>query len=289
MFPRIVLSIVFVLTWVFPSSVFAGQRELSTYYPSPSGEYEQLQASTLSTGTVQPTTDGHLFLQPQAGDPAAWPAGNMGQFAYSSANDALYHYNGSIWVKDSPPVRPLPQTDQFETYQTGDDGYYKKGYSGARFTFNGDNTVTDNATGLTWIADLNALGAPFNAVMTWTNAITNCESLNYAGYGDWRLPNINELLSLANYHKLLWDSGANLTNKPIYDWEYFSPFLYCYWSSTTYTGAYSGLNWSTSPPTVYTDPAPNLRAWTTYDGNYGQRMVFLKTSKVAAARPVRGG
>lgn len=104
-------ALVFILILVFAFPGYAGKMELSTYYPSPAGEYEQLQAGTLSTGTVQPAVDGHILLKPQTGNPSNWAAGRMGQFAYSVDQDALYHFNGSIWKKDVPPVRPLPKTD----------------------------------------------------------------------------------------------------------------------------------------------------------------------------------
>jgi hypothetical protein len=36
---------------------------------------------------------------------------------------------------------------------------------------------------------------------TFAQAISNCESLSKDGKSDWRLPNINELLTIVNYHK----------------------------------------------------------------------------------------
>jgi len=37
--------------------------------------------------------------------------------------------------------------------------------------------------------------------MNWKNALNECESLVYAGFSDWRLPNINELKTLVNISK----------------------------------------------------------------------------------------
>ena len=79
---------------------------------------------------------------------------------------------------------------------------------------NGDEIVTDAATGLIWQkGDLSA--------KRWKEALEYCESLNYAGYSDWRLPNINELASLANYDKY----------SPASDFPGISQENY--WSSTT--------------------------------------------------------
>ena len=79
---------------------------------------------------------------------------------------------------------------------------------------NGDEIVTDAATGLVWQkGDVSG--------KRWREALEYCENLTYAGYSDWRLPNINELASLANYDKYTPASdfpGISQEN---------------YWSSTT--------------------------------------------------------
>ena len=61
-------------------------------------------------------------------------------------------------------------------------------------TLNGNKVVTDSATGLVWQKDYVLKGE-------WKQALNYCESLVYAGYSDWRLPNKNELLSLINYRQ----------------------------------------------------------------------------------------
>ena len=90
----------------------------------------------------------------------------------------------------------LPKTGQLTSYADYDDGYYQKGWEGERFTDNGDNTTTDNATGLMWIKDtvVAGVGGPYG----WVAAIAACEELEYAGHSDWRLPNIMELYSIVN-------------------------------------------------------------------------------------------
>jgi len=93
----------------FGTNAFAGKSELTTYYPTPYGEYGSLQAKRLSVGDAngdgqlssadQANQDGHLRLKPQDGYPQNWDAGQTGEFAYSSKKNALYHYNGSAWVE----------------------------------------------------------------------------------------------------------------------------------------------------------------------------------------------
>jgi len=66
------------------------------------------------------------------------------------------------------------------------------GQSQPTFVNNGNGTVTDTSTGLTWQQ------AGSSNEMTWDQALAYCEGLNLGGYTDWRLPTIKELGSLAD-------------------------------------------------------------------------------------------
>lgn len=97
----------------------------------------------------------------------------------------------------------VPKSGQTTSYRAGDDGEYEKGYpkSGGRFVDNGDNTITDKATGLMWIKEPEAIGGIWASAgnpvqMVWDDTIDNCNALDYAGHDDWRLPNVKELYSL---------------------------------------------------------------------------------------------
>ncbi len=81
-----------------------------------------------------------------------------------------------------------------------------------------NGTVTDKRTGLMW-----QQGEP--GEMTWEQALKYCENLDFAGYGDWRLPTIKELASLPQLDRC----------KPVLDKKYF-PNVHSdsyYWTSTT--------------------------------------------------------
>lgn len=100
---------------------------------------------------------------------------------------------------------------------------------------NGDGTITDTSTGLMWLAE------DSSSPMDWQEALSWCEDLEFAGYDDWRLPDVKELQSLVDY------SGVY----PAIDSGYFtcSEFSeenphYYFWTSTS---AY----FSTSDPTNY--------------------------------------
>jgi hypothetical protein len=80
---------------------------------------------------------------------------------------------------------------------TGQDGEWQTGVilPDPRFTHNGDQTITDNLTALMWTEDADL----FRGRMRWFEALTACNDLFFAGYDDWRLPNIRELFSLVDF------------------------------------------------------------------------------------------
>ncbi|TGL77679.1 DUF1566 domain-containing protein [Leptospira yasudae] len=86
------------------------------------------------------------------------------------------------------------------------------------YTNNGDGTVTDNRTGLFWQG-----GAGSGGTNTWQGALSYCSSLSLAGKS-WRLPNINELLSIVDYSGV--SPAINATYFPGTASQY-------YWSSST--------------------------------------------------------
>lgn len=61
------------------------------------------------------------------------------------------------------------------------------------FVDNADGTVTDDATGLMWAQDDSGIG------MEWEDALSYAENFTYAGYDDWRLPDVKELQSIVDY------------------------------------------------------------------------------------------
>lgn len=95
----------------------------------------------------------------------------------------------------------LPDTGQTVSYTTtfGEDHDYQPADTQPSYTDNGNGTITDNRTGLMWAKDGNGPGCNNGNRLTWDQSISFCAGLNYAGYSDWRLPNIKELESLVNY------------------------------------------------------------------------------------------
>ena len=87
------------------------------------------------------------------------------------------------------------------------------------FIDKGDGTVTETNSGLMW----QQATAP--GYYTWEAALAYCETLTLAGHTDWRLPNVNEVLSLMDYS--LWNPAIDTTYFPN------TSASAVYWSSTT--------------------------------------------------------
>ncbi|MDX1699106.1 MAG: DUF1566 domain-containing protein [Melioribacteraceae bacterium] len=101
---------------------------------------------------------------------------------------------------------------------------------------NGDNTITDNATGLMWMKN------DSEATMTWEEALSYAENSEFGGYSDWRVPDAKELQSIIDYTR-----SPGTTNSAAIDPIFNSTEIVneagetdygFYWSSTTHA------NWS---------------------------------------------
>ncbi len=106
------------------------------------------------------------------------------------------------------------------------------GYGENDFNDNGNITITDRATRLTWMQDDSGSG------MNWSDALAYCEDLDFAGSGDWRLPNVKELQSIIDYSRSP-DTTSSAAIDPLFNVSQITneneqvdyPF---YWSSTTH-------------------------------------------------------
>lgn len=106
------------------------------------------------------------------------------------------------------------------------------------FIDNGDGTITDLATGLMWMQD------DSGEAMNWSDALQWSESLETAGYEDWRLPDAKELQSIVDYTRspATTDSAAidqifNISTITDEGGEINYPF---FWSSTTHISSSRG-------------------------------------------------
>ena len=137
----------------------------------------------------------------------------------------------------SNPVVSLAATGQTAIYATGDDGSSKHGvaWPGARYTDNGNGSVTDNLTGLIWLKNAGSF-----APADWATALTDANQLasgqcglnDGSSAGQWRLPNLIELESLVDPSV---DGPALIAGNP-----FINVANSIYWTSTSYFGGEAG-------------------------------------------------
>ena len=196
-----------------------------------------------------------------------------------------------VWAfRINNPILPwgtslaLPQTYQISCWNssgdlipcagTGQDGDVQAGVpvtsdAGIRFQYYIDNDCKiDIQTGLMWPSYSSPVYSALTTTMTWQDAFTSVDSVNLSGlcgFNDWRLPNINELESLAvldmppNAYDLMGylGEGAYLNVQPS-----------DYWTSSSFVA----------------DPA---QAWAVHFG-IGRRHLLTKTNLTGRFMPVRG-
>lgn len=110
----------------------------------------------------------------------------------------------------------------------GQDAQYKN--APPAYKENGDQTVTDQNTGLIWIE------SDVDLQHTWEDAVSYCDELVFAGQNDWRLPTKFELESIVDYSRsypalnqiftcqssFYWSATPHRPN-PAYAWSVFCP------------------------------------------------------------------
>jgi hypothetical protein len=164
----------------------------------------------------------------------------------------------------------LPRTGLTTSYAAGDDGYFQAGNPRkTRFVDNGNGTISDRATGLTWVKEPGACGGAFGSAgsplpMTWATAVAECLGLTYGGFSDWRLPNAIELVAMYDF-----SVGGSGTAWP-----------------TIFPGAQAYAYWSGNSWKAYTPYAFFVNFLADAGANLS---VSAKTTATFFVRPVRGG
>ena len=136
------------------------------------------------------------------------------------------------------------------------------------------DVITDDISQLQWQDNSDAKAIKKN----WFDALTYCEALSLGEEDDWRLPNIKELLSIADKNKNTPPAINSTFTNVAYTPENLSLYTVLYWSSTT------------PLETNYTDTAM------TVNFNYGDEYYYdffgnvaLKETNMNHVRCVRGG
>jgi hypothetical protein len=131
-----------------------------------------------------------------------FPAGSLGCTAWCAYDTSECSASGGT----------LPATGQTSCWDssgvaidcagTGHDGELQAGATLA-YVDHGDGTITDLNTGLMWekLSDDGSIH-DWDTAYTWPDSFGKATALNgasFAGYTDWRIPNVKELVSITNY------------------------------------------------------------------------------------------
>ena len=152
---------------------------------------------TLPKPAVKPFLDTSVFTKFQYGNVEEGRRIIDAQYAtctkYVSttmhANETMFGVNFADGrIKGYPSRSRRGEGRYFVLYCRGNPAYGKN-----RFQDNGDGTVTDEATGLTWMQSDSGKG------MNWPAALDYAARLEFAGHDDWRLPTAKELQSIVDY------------------------------------------------------------------------------------------
>ncbi|MBT4815021.1 MAG: DUF1566 domain-containing protein [Lentisphaerae bacterium] len=108
-------------------------------------------------------------------------------------------------IKGYPVGNSRRRKTYYVLYVRGNPDYGKN-----QFKDNADGTITDEATGLTWMEADSGKG------MDWPAALEYAENMKLAGHSDWRLPNAKELQSIIDYTRSP-DTTGSAAIDPIFD------------------------------------------------------------------------
>jgi hypothetical protein len=168
---------------------------------------------------------------------------------------------GVVGNYDFSGLVAVPATGQTNSLASGDDGDLRRGalWPSPRFTVitsGADRVVNDELTGLMWVRSPHSLTGNSNAT-NWAPAVAFCTNLSYAGYTDWRLPNVNELLSLLDYSRFNYPLPADHPFTGIqYSYYWTSTLVHSIPSSAWYVTMTYGNTYFTG-----TDSSVGTRYW----------------------------
>lgn len=133
-----------------------------------------------------------------------------------------------------------------QSTDAGTDGALQLGapLTSPRFIDNGDGTLQDTVTGLTWLKRADCMAQTWAGALNAVNALASgqCGLSDGSTAGQWRLPNRNELLSLSDraptFPQASYFNGQAQANNNVTGPVVFQNFIVSdyYWTSTTYVG-----------------------------------------------------
>jgi hypothetical protein len=146
--------------------------------------------------------------------------------AYTSANPTFNYWANDTAYYVGDYIQDYSSLEYFKCIQNhtsaGSGSFYDDWGNNRGYWDRAQIAIEDMVNNSTnWIITKFNNGSSDGIPETLTQALTKVQELSFAGYSDWRVPNIHELCSIIDYENLIW----------------FSPIVDLYgqlWSSTSY-------------------------------------------------------
>jgi len=217
--------------------------------------------NNVSNGIYWSSTSYYMY---QAGSYNAWAIRlGDGRYLNDSVSNLKSTANNGVWaVKGTGGgAVTLQGTGLTVPLAAGDDGSVKSGVplTYPRFLDNKNGTVTDTVTGLIWLKQADCINKPWAAAVSAVNSLASgqCGLSDGSTAGSWRMPNRNEMQSLADRllnnqadffnASFVLKSDGSLYRSPVF--TNFMGYQY-YWTSST-------------------DAADTSEAWTVFSCDFG--------------------
>jgi hypothetical protein len=167
-----------------------------------------------------------------------------------------------VWAVKGNGAGParLQASGLFTKFKNGDDGSLQAGVGMIfpRFLDHGDGTITDTMTGLVWLKLANCIQGDWAAALADVNKLESgqCGLADGSTAGAWRMPNRNEMQSLAD---------RNLNNEADYmNFTFLNPDQSVYQAAVLTNFVGYQYYWTST-----TDAADPTRAWTVFSCDFG--------------------
>jgi hypothetical protein len=161
-----------------------------------------------------------------------------------------------------------------QSFGDADDAILQKGapLTSPRFIDNGNGTIADTVTGLTWLKQADCIKQSWSVAITMINDLANgqCGLTDGSSAGQWHMPNRTEMLSLSDraptFPQASYFNGQYQASDKITGTNIFNNFIVSdyYWTSTT-------------------DVADISQAWTLYSCDFGVYNIAKTDIRLALA------
>jgi hypothetical protein len=166
------------------------------------------QFSNVSSGIYWTSTGyygGEAGFDGESGTIWAWTIRfSDGEYVNDGVSNVMATSTNAVWaVKGTSSGAVKLQATGFNVpIVSGDDGTLQKGVGlpSPRWIDNGNGTVTDIVTGLVWLKQANCINQPWTAAVAAVNNLASgqCGLSDGSAPGQWRMPNRNEMQSMAD-------------------------------------------------------------------------------------------